>query len=384
MAAPSSTERPGLGARLAAGLRLRLFGVPIQVRPGFWLGMGAFALLVDSPARAPAWLAVLALSMLWHELGHALAVRRFGYPAEIELQAFGGLTRWRPPRPPSAPQRLAVALAGPLAGGLLGAAALGARALLPPGGASDVAQMGVLVNLVWGGLNLLPVLPLDGAQALGALVEWASPGAGQRWAARVSVGVAGLGLAGALVTGRAPLLAVAGWVLFLSLRALRAEAQSHADDALLADLADAQARYDAGDAAAAAAGAAALQARARTDAVRARVGVLAAEAALALGDAAAAAAHLEDLPPGWSAAPALRAAVQLGTGAAADAWRTYQAVLLDPEAPVDPELLVGLLAATDGLGAAPDWAARLGPRLGPRGAEELQAALGAAQPGPPT
>jgi Zn-dependent protease len=344
--------------------------------------MGAFALLADGPARAPAWLAVLALSMLWHELGHALAVRRFGYPAEIELQAFGGLTRWRPPRPPRAPERLAVALAGPLAGGLLGAAALAAHALLPPGAPAEVAWMGVLVNLVWGGLNLLPVLPLDGAQALGALVEWGAPGTGQRWAARVSVAVAGTGLVGAIVTGRAPLLAVAGWVLWLSLRAAREESLSRADDTLLGDLATAQAAYDAGDAVAAAHAAGRLHAAAQTDAVRARAAVLAAESALALGDAASAAAHLDALPPGWSAAPGLRAAVQLAAGATAEAWRTYQAVLLDPAAPVDAELLVRLVAATEGLPAVAAYASRLGPRLGPDGPAELAAALAAAG-GPP-
>ncbi len=73
-------------------LHFRCCGIPVRVHPGFW----AIAALISMPAgREP--LPVLGfalavfLSILIHELGHALAFRQCGIQSHIVLYHFGGL-----------------------------------------------------------------------------------------------------------------------------------------------------------------------------------------------------------------------------------------------------------------------------------------------------
>ena len=76
-------------------IHFSLFRIPIQVQPFFWITLALIggALRADSPERILfTALFVLAgfISVLVHELGHALTARRFGAYPEIVLQAFGG------------------------------------------------------------------------------------------------------------------------------------------------------------------------------------------------------------------------------------------------------------------------------------------------------
>ena len=71
-----------------------------------------------------AWFAVVFVSILFHELGHAFAARAVGAEAiGIELQSMGGLTAYRPRRSLSRLEQIGVSLAGPFAGFALGTAA---------------------------------------------------------------------------------------------------------------------------------------------------------------------------------------------------------------------------------------------------------------------
>jgi Zn-dependent protease len=82
-----------------------------------------------------AWIAVVFVSLLVHELGHAVAFRRFGSGADIVLYAFYGLaipTHDVYGRGP----RILIALAGPFAGFLLAAAVYGSNAAYPWAGAA--------------------------------------------------------------------------------------------------------------------------------------------------------------------------------------------------------------------------------------------------------
>jgi Zn-dependent protease len=152
-------------------LRFRLLGFPVRVHPWFWLLtvlINGDSLLRIGPEYILMWVAVVFVSILVHELGHALAFRRFGADAEIVLYAFGGLAisrttvsgRWR---------RIAVALAGPFAGFALWGVLYGTNAAFGWARANgpEVAFLYiqlVFVNLYWGLLNLVPVFPLDGGQ----------------------------------------------------------------------------------------------------------------------------------------------------------------------------------------------------------------------------
>lgn len=157
--------------RTAYDLRFRLLGFPVRVHPWFWivtLLLNGDGLLRIGPQYLLLWVVVVFVSILIHELGHALAFRRFGERAEIILYAFGGLAvprgvvsgRWR---------RILIALAGPFAGFLVFGALYGTNAAFGwaltngPEVAFLYIQL-VFVNLYWGLLNLLPVFPLDGGQ----------------------------------------------------------------------------------------------------------------------------------------------------------------------------------------------------------------------------
>ena len=115
------------------------------------------------------WMAVVFLSVLWHELGHVIFQRKFGASPEIMLVGFGGLaiphgarfTRW---------QSFVVAAAGPAFGLLIGGAAYVLFQFRPAESPmqKNLEHMIVFVNLVWSVVNLLPVLPLDGGHMLQA------------------------------------------------------------------------------------------------------------------------------------------------------------------------------------------------------------------------
>lgn len=154
-------------------LRFHVFGIPVAVRPSFWL----VALLIGFPdrgreavARLVIWVAIVFVSVLIHELGHALLARRYGARVAITLYALGGYTTWTSGRQIGPGRRVAVAAAGSAVGIVLGGLALlGLRAgVLQPGSplALQAVRTFVFVNLFWGILNWLPIRPLDGGHIL--------------------------------------------------------------------------------------------------------------------------------------------------------------------------------------------------------------------------
>jgi stage IV sporulation protein FB len=108
---------------------------------------------------------VIFVSILVHELGHALAGRRFGARPAILLHSMGGLC-YLPGGRFSRGQNILVSLAGPAAGFLLAALTVVLLYGLAP---TDrlvryAFLVSLYVNVVWTLLNLLPILPLDGGQ----------------------------------------------------------------------------------------------------------------------------------------------------------------------------------------------------------------------------
>lgn len=173
-------------------------------------------------------------SVLAHELGHGLVARRRGLPTgPITLFFFGGSTAFDHDAERPADEA-AVAVAGPLVsiaiGVVLALAALlagGVRDELLQGAAAAALTLAVL-NLLLGGVNLVPGFPLDGGRILRAVV-WARTGdrrRGTRIAATTGRAIGwlliGAGLAVVLAGDPANgiLLGLSGWFLGNAARAI--------------------------------------------------------------------------------------------------------------------------------------------------------------------
>jgi Zn-dependent protease len=163
---------PDQGGRALA--RFRVLGFPVHVDWSFVLFVGVLGWRPGVGVQELAiWLALAFVAVLVHELGHALAARRTGARPAIALVALGGVTTYAPPRPLSRLTSLGISLAGPAVGLVLGAALLVvARSadIDPDGLGAYTLQTAIFTTLGWSILNLLPIVPLDGGQAMRELL----------------------------------------------------------------------------------------------------------------------------------------------------------------------------------------------------------------------
>ncbi len=172
-------------------VRFSFAGIPIAVQPWFWalavlLGLGRRI----TGAGLAVWVAVVFVSVLVHELGHAFTLRGFGYRPAVLLHMIGGLTSWRPEEELPPARRVASTLAGPLVGFALAGLAWALREPLDVGASGllrDALWWTMVVNLVWGVFNLIPIRGLDGGQALGGFLELVLPSRGKQVAEAVYV-----------------------------------------------------------------------------------------------------------------------------------------------------------------------------------------------------
>jgi Zn-dependent protease len=113
-----------------------------------------------------AWMFIVFVSVLVHELGHAVASRLFGYQPAITLAWLGGHTQPNAPGPIPWKKDFALTLAGPLFGLALGAASYAGLGALRDQTtmAGFLLDSGATANLAWAVLNLIPILPLDGGR----------------------------------------------------------------------------------------------------------------------------------------------------------------------------------------------------------------------------
>lgn len=176
-----------------------LFGVPIYIRPSFWIVLALFgnALSIKSVADmiAPATFVIAGfIAILSHELGHALVGRKLGGGQHTILLEFcGGLTSSQGMKLDRMGRTLMI-LAGPMMTLLLGAVSL-LIAWHLTGPVLSAANLDILdlilyptlalavssklyifsclimIGTWWTILNLLPIYPLDGGQLLAQYVR---------------------------------------------------------------------------------------------------------------------------------------------------------------------------------------------------------------------
>jgi Zn-dependent protease len=214
----------------------RWLGVPIRAHWSLLIAVVLFATLiatVELPASRPGlstaaywWTSAVTaplffLTLLAHELAHALTARHYGLGVRrITLWVLGGLTEMEGHSPTPRADG-AIAAAGPLTSLLIGGVCAGAAWLTRGSGLVTAALTWLAgINVLLAVFNLLPGAPLDGGRLVRALLWWRS---GDRLAAAdraVGAGrvlgqvMIGLGVLEALTGFYAGLwLAVVGWVI---------------------------------------------------------------------------------------------------------------------------------------------------------------------------
>lgn len=241
-------------------LHFRLFGIPVRVHPFFWLMTVVLALGGEElrPGELISWVAVVFVSVLIHELGHAFTQRHFGGRPWITLHGIGGLASCEDcdDRPSS---QILIALAGPAAGFLLAAVTLICLALAGarPGSTVDfagwtlseferVSNVSLLggaiywdrfstpatddlvrsllgVNILWGLVNLLPIYPLDGGRVSRELCTLRSARGGIILSLRISMVAAALMTAVGLIAWQSIFTALMfGYLAYTSYSTLQA------------------------------------------------------------------------------------------------------------------------------------------------------------------
>ncbi len=125
------------------------------------LSVGAYALLF------PVWFAVGLVVLIWvHEMGHVLQLKREGIKASAPMfiPLLGAFVTMKE-MPKNALAEARVGLAGPVLGTVGALGAWGIYAMTENPLFLGLAYVGFLLNL----FNLLPMLPLDGGRAVGAM-----------------------------------------------------------------------------------------------------------------------------------------------------------------------------------------------------------------------
>jgi Zn-dependent protease/CBS domain-containing protein len=160
----------------------RPFGIPVYISPYWFVIAGVFILVYANELAATlhgstryivaaAFVVLLYMSVLIHELSHCVVARGYGLPVRrILLYPLGGFSEIEV-EPQTPGREFLVSAAGPALSLVLAACGYGMMHVVPAGTiAGTLVSQLRWANLVVGIFNLLPGLPLDGGRMLRAVI----------------------------------------------------------------------------------------------------------------------------------------------------------------------------------------------------------------------
>jgi Zn-dependent protease len=176
-------------------IALKLGSIPLRVHGTFFIMSLMLGLGEGNPVKLALWMAIVLVSVVIHELGHALMGKAFGLEPSIDLHGMGGLTSFAGSGRGElgTAKSIAISLAGPFAGFVFAALVFAAqRAGVAPihPHTRHAIWLLYMVNVGWGIFNLLPMLPLDGGNVLHTGVRAITKDHGERIARVISIAVA--------------------------------------------------------------------------------------------------------------------------------------------------------------------------------------------------
>ena len=156
-------------------VRFKLFGIPITILPWFWLTLAIIGSnklsTLDDLFRLVLFILAGFISILVHELGHGLTIKKLGAETQIVLQAFGGFATY-PQNHFNRFQDFIITAAGPavqlLLAGVVSLILNNVPIEAPMG--EEFLNVLLWISVIWAVFNLLPVFPLDGGQLLNAVL----------------------------------------------------------------------------------------------------------------------------------------------------------------------------------------------------------------------
>jgi Zn-dependent protease/CBS domain-containing protein len=160
----------------------RPFGIPVYISPYWFVIAGVFIVIYANDLGsslggstkylvAAAFVVLLYLSVLIHELSHSVVARGYGLPVRrILLYPLGGVSEIE--REPQTPSReFLVSAAGPFLSLVLWGIGWGLTTLVPEGTVAwSLLRQLMVANFIVGVFNFLPGLPLDGGRMLRAVI----------------------------------------------------------------------------------------------------------------------------------------------------------------------------------------------------------------------
>jgi Zn-dependent protease/CBS domain-containing protein len=170
------------GSRQSGFVVARPFGIPVHVSPYWFIIAGVFIVIYANELSgslqgtttrylvAAAFVVLLYVSVLFHELSHSVVARGYGLPVRrIVLWPLGGVSEIDR-EAPTPGREFAIAAAGPALSLVLGGIGWGLYQVANTGISGALIRQLVFANIIVGLFNLLPGLPLDGGRMLRAVI----------------------------------------------------------------------------------------------------------------------------------------------------------------------------------------------------------------------